>query len=78
MIDHHTASRQFLLHEERELKAGRATCADWSWIVPPLSDSTTPTFHRTFENKILGPNFYYQPQLFDDGTTAGCPWHGGA
>jgi nitric-oxide synthase len=77
MIDHHTASRQFLLHEERELKAGRATYADWSWIVPPLSGSTTPTFHRTFENKILSPNFYCQPQLFDDGTTAGCPWHGG-
>ena len=43
MVDHHTVARQFMLHEEREMKAGRTTHADWSWIVPPLSGSTTPS-----------------------------------
>src|ERR1700680_2709349 len=43
MVDHHTVARQFMLHQEREMKAGRTTNADWSWIVPPLSGSTTPS-----------------------------------
>jgi nitric-oxide synthase len=60
MIDHHTAARQFQVHEERETKAGRRIYADWSWIVPPLSGATTPIFHRTFQNTAVSPNFYPQ------------------
>ena len=61
IVDHHTASRQLLRHEERECQAGRLTPADWGWIVPPLSGSTTPVFHRHYENTILTPNYFYQP-----------------
>src|SRR5207249_2659118 len=44
--DHHTESQRFLDHIKREDRAGRITPADWSWIVPPLSGSCTPVFHR--------------------------------
>src|SRR5205823_3039411 len=33
IVDHHTASRQFLRHEELEQLAGRTVPAHWVWIV---------------------------------------------
>jgi hypothetical protein len=80
MVDHHTVARQFMLHEEREMKAGRTTHADWSWIVPPLSGSTTPVFHKAFENKVLSPNFYHQPAPWrsEGPRQDGCPFGFGA
>jgi nitric-oxide synthase, bacterial len=76
MVDHHTVARQFMLHEEREMKAGRTTHADWSWIVPPLSGSTTPVFHKTFDNKVLNPNFFHQPAPWqsEGQRQNGCPF----
>jgi nitric-oxide synthase len=75
MVDHHTVARQFMVHEEREMKAGRTTHADWSWIVPPLSGSTTPVFHKTFQNEVLNPNFYHQPAPWQsEGRKSGCPF----
>ncbi|HEX4202999.1 MAG TPA: nitric oxide synthase oxygenase [Ktedonobacteraceae bacterium] len=62
MVDHHTAAHQFILHEEREKLAGRCTPADWGWIVPPISGSATPVFHRPYEDVLLKPNFFYQPE----------------
>lgn len=62
MVDHHTASRQFQLFEEREKRDGRCPMANWSWVVPPMSGSTTPVFHKSYKNKILSPNYYYQEQ----------------
>ncbi len=61
IVDHHTASRQFLLHEERERRAGRQVCADWGWIVPPISGSVTPVFHNSYQDATMKPNFFYQP-----------------
>jgi nitric-oxide synthase len=80
MVDHHTVARQFMLHEEREMKAGRTTHADWSWIVPPLSGSTTPVFHKVFKNEVLSPNFYYQPVPWRSAGSrqGGCPFGFGA
>lgn len=49
VTDHHTESRRFLAHLGREQRRGRAVGADWSWIVPPISGSATPVFHRTYE-----------------------------
>ncbi|MEU8522969.1 nitric oxide synthase oxygenase [Streptomyces sp. NBC_01216] len=49
MADHHTESERFLRHVERESRLGRPTPADWSWIVPPLSGSATPVFHRYYD-----------------------------
>jgi nitric-oxide synthase len=60
MVDHHTACRQFLVHEKGETDAGRMLPAEWSWIVPPISGSTTPVFHRGFKDVTLKPNFFYQ------------------
>ncbi|MFI5756987.1 nitric oxide synthase oxygenase [Streptomyces sp. NPDC051569] len=60
IVDHHTVTRQFVTHEERELRRGRATPTDRDWIVPPLSPSTTPVFHRGYTNTPVRPNFHRQ------------------
>jgi len=49
MADHHTESRRFLTHLDREEQSGRRCPADWSWIVPPLSGGQTPVFHRYYD-----------------------------
>ncbi|MFE7517022.1 nitric oxide synthase oxygenase [Streptomyces sp. NPDC057540] len=49
MADHHTESERFLRHIARESRHGRPTPADWSWIVPPVSGSATPVFHRYYD-----------------------------
>ena len=62
IVDHHTASRQFLLHDETEKQAGRTVPAHWVWLVPPISGSASPLFHiPTYKNSLLTPNFFYQP-----------------
>lgn len=61
VIDHHTATRQFVLFEQQERQAGRAVYADWGWIVPPMTGAATPVFHRTYENVSLTPNFFPLP-----------------
>ncbi len=61
IIDHHTAAQQLVVHEACEKKAGRMMPADWSWIVPPLSGSATPVFHRPYTDVTFTPNLFYQP-----------------
>ncbi|WP_081639979.1 nitric oxide synthase oxygenase [Actinomadura flavalba] len=61
ITDHHTESRRFLTHLEREEAAGRTCPADWSWIVPPLSGSATPVFHRYYDDVELTPSFTRRP-----------------
>jgi nitric-oxide synthase len=62
MVDHHTASRQFLLHDAREKRHGREVPAHWPWLVPPISGSASPLFHvTTYKNSRPRPNFFYQP-----------------
>ncbi|MCX5582928.1 nitric oxide synthase oxygenase [Streptomyces erythrochromogenes] len=71
--DHHTESRHFLTHLEKEERQGRTVPADWSWIVPPVSGGITPVFHRYYEQADQRPNFY----LDDDAKTrgrGGCPY----
>jgi nitric-oxide synthase, bacterial len=74
MVDHHTVTKQFLLHENREKEAGRCVYADWSWIVPPISGATTPVFHRTFKDRTLKPNFLAQPKRWENGGQPRCPF----
>ncbi|MBW1599815.1 nitric oxide synthase oxygenase [Streptomyces sp. JJ38] len=59
IVDHHTAARQFVDHVEREEAAGRTVPTQWSWVNPPMSSSTTPTFHREYAAPDFGlrPNF---------------------
>lgn len=61
IVDHHTASAQFMRHWQREAEAGRIVPADWGRIVPPLSASTTEVFHQEMQNVCLKPNFFPQP-----------------
>ena len=58
IVDHHTASSQFIQHMEREAQAGRMVPADWGRIVPPISASATEVFHRDMDNVCLKPNFF--------------------
>ncbi|MER5928644.1 nitric oxide synthase oxygenase [Streptomyces sp. NPDC002054] len=59
IADHHTESRRFLTHLEREERRGREVGADWSWIVPPISGSATPVFHRTYEDRQQSPAYVH-------------------
>jgi nitric-oxide synthase len=68
MVDHHAVTRQFMSHQGLEAQEGRATYADWSWVVPPISGATTPVFHRLFENRVLKPNFFYQIPAWQERT----------
>lgn len=60
MTDHHTESVRFLTHLAREEEAGRMCPTDWSWIVPPLSGSATPVFHRYYDDADLRPNYLHR------------------
>ena len=39
--------------------------AEWSWIVPPMSGSSCPVYHREYVNEDVRPNFYYQPPAWE-------------
>jgi nitric-oxide synthase len=61
IVDHHTACRQFLVHDAREKHCGRAVPAHWVWLVPPISGSASPLFPvTTYKNLHQKPNFFYQ------------------
>jgi nitric-oxide synthase len=57
IADHHTESERFLAHIEKEQQQGRRCPADWSWIIPPTAGSTTPVFHRYYDDFDASPNF---------------------
>jgi len=61
MVDHHTACHQFSHLEGHESRAGRILTAEWGWMVPPISGSTTHVFHRgDYPNVTVKPNYFYQ------------------
>jgi nitric-oxide synthase len=75
--DHHTESARFIAHLGNEERAGRLVPADWSWIVPPLSGSATPVFHRYYHEADQRPAFYLDDAaraLGESGEPAGCPF----
>jgi nitric-oxide synthase len=76
MSDHHTESQRFIEHLAKEDRAGRATPADWTWIVPPMSASTTPVFHRYYDQVEQKPNFYLDAGAAEL-ARAGAPGTGG-
>jgi len=63
MVDHHTASEQFMQFMHTESRKGRAVQGDWSWLVPPMSGSASRIFHQPLDNRVLSPNFYYRSPL---------------
>ncbi|PAW63882.1 MAG: hypothetical protein B9S34_13605 [Opitutia bacterium Tous-C1TDCM] len=58
IVDHHTASAEFMRFCGAEKKAGRPVSARWDWIVPPLSGSVTPVFHLPMTDLGLRPEFF--------------------
>jgi nitric-oxide synthase len=60
LVDHHTASAEFLKFCEREKNEGREVSARWDWIVPPMSPATTPVFHQPMREFPSTPDFHYQ------------------
>ena len=62
IIDHHTASKQFMEFIRKEATQGREVTADWAWIVPPISGSTMEVFHKEMKNKVNSPNYFYQKE----------------
>lgn len=63
IVDHHTASDQFVAHVDREHREGRLVPSDWAWVNPPMSASTTKTFNREFDPPSFDarPNFVRRP-----------------
>lgn len=60
IVDHHTASAQFMKHWQRETSFGRSVPANWSKIISPISASTTEVFHQEMHNISIKPNFFPQ------------------
>jgi nitric-oxide synthase len=73
ITDHHTESRRFLTHLEREEHAGRRCPTDWTWIVPPLSSSQTPVFHRHYDANEQVANCFTDPATTTRGLQGGPP-----
>jgi nitric-oxide synthase, bacterial len=74
--DHQTEARRFAQFAKSEESSGRPWCADWSWINPPISASTTPLFHRTYPDRVLRPGFFRHEQsvaLMARDAQARCP-----
>ena len=68
IVDHHTASDEFLRFCALEKAAGREVSAQWDWIVPPLAGAATAVFHRPMRDLQL------QPELVRSGPeNSGCP-----
>ncbi|MBW4612479.1 MAG: nitric oxide synthase oxygenase [Desmonostoc vinosum HA7617-LM4] len=65
MVDHQTASRQFLTHDLREKKAGRECPGDWGWVVPAAGGSTCPVWHHQMRDFYLEPAYHHAADRWD-------------
>ncbi len=59
IVDHHTASEQYIDFAGRERAAGRIPSGNWTWIVPPQAASACPVFHLPMQDVHTVPNYYY-------------------
>ncbi len=59
LVDHQTAAKQFITHDQREKRAGRECPAQWSWVVPPAGGCTTAAWHHEMRDFYLSPQFHY-------------------
>ncbi|XP_050666056.1 nitric oxide synthase-like isoform X2 [Leptidea sinapis] len=60
IVDHHSASEQFIKHLDNENKSRGGCPSDWIWIVPPLSSSLTAVFHQEMALYYIRPSYDYQ------------------
>jgi nitric-oxide synthase len=68
IVDHHTATQQFDQFQEIEQQHQRPVYGDWSWLVPPMSGATCPIFHKSIQDIVQRPNFFYRHQSWYAGT----------
>lgn len=66
IIDHHFASRHFVRHEQRECAAGRELPGAWEKLIPAISPSTVPIFHRQYHPTRLSPGLIPQCRPWTD------------
>lgn len=64
MVDHHTASAEFIRFSAREQRDGRPVSARWDWIVPPLSPATTQVYHTPMTEAARTPDLHPQAAPF--------------
>ena len=64
IVDHHTASAQFMQHLAKEEQCGRKVPGDWSWLVPPMSGSACPVFHRYYDDERPEPAYTEQDRAW--------------
>ncbi len=64
IVDHHTAANQFKRFEEQEQDAGRKLTGDWTWLIPPISPASTHIFHKSYDDTIVKPNYFYQDKPY--------------
>lgn len=81
IANHHMADREFMEFCRYEQDAGRNVKGDWSWLIPPISASSTETFHHQgWDDKPALPNFFYQEEVGAGSETVGdkggCPFSG--
>lgn len=55
IIDHHTATADFMKFCDREQRSGREVQADWSWMIPPISPAATPVWNADWPNTEQDP-----------------------
>lgn len=71
IVDHHTAADQFVRFQQQENEQGRQVSGRWSWLIPPMSPSSTPIWHdRRLKEYDFSPRFLYQQS-----PVATCPFH---
>jgi nitric-oxide synthase len=79
--DHHAITRQFEKFCENETNSKCPITGDWSWLVPPISASQTPTFSQEFDPTVVQhTNFFYQASPLEGNNQAPapkgkCPYH---
>lgn len=64
MTDHHTASRDFMRFCQNEEAQDRKVSAQWSWMVPPMSPSTTPQYSMPMQKQTRSPDFKFQSRIY--------------
>lgn len=64
IVDHHTATDTFMTHLSNEQRLRGGCPADWVWLVPPTSGSSTQVFHQEMVSYHLLPNYEYQEPVW--------------
>jgi nitric-oxide synthase len=80
MGDHHAMGSSFAAFCEAEESKGRSVRGDWTWLVPPVSGSLSPLFHRSFDGAVhRHTNYFLQPPVGETAASPahadGCPYH---